>query len=113
MGFTEAARTLGLGPLAPECSSAAVLALALPQDRALVEWYLRRQWKYTARRDADEFRVAAIAMFANHLAAGRKSLRAGQIVLTGSLVQTVWLNAGDKVVMEMSGLGSVAAEFRD
>ncbi len=54
---------------------------------------------------------AALAWLANHLAAGRKSLRAGQIVLTGSLVQTVWLNAGDKVVMEMSGLGSVTAEF--
>ncbi len=53
----------------------------------------------------------ALAWLANHLAAERKSLRAGQIVLTGSLVQTVWLNAGDKVVMEMSGLGSVAAEF--
>jgi 2-keto-4-pentenoate hydratase len=54
---------------------------------------------------------AALAWLANHLAAGRKSLRAGQIVLTGSLVQTVWLNAGDKVVMEMSGLGTVTAEF--
>jgi 2-oxo-3-hexenedioate decarboxylase/2-keto-4-pentenoate hydratase len=54
---------------------------------------------------------AALAWLANHLAAGRKSLRAGQIVLTGSLVQTVWLNAGDKVLMEMSGLGTVAAEF--
>src|ERR1700761_6324851 len=31
---------------------------------------------------------AALAWLANHLAAGRKSLRAGQIVLTGSLVQT-------------------------
>jgi 2-oxo-3-hexenedioate decarboxylase/2-keto-4-pentenoate hydratase len=54
---------------------------------------------------------AALAWLANHLAAGRKSLRAGQIVLTGSLVQTVWLNAGDKARMELSGLGSVAAEF--
>jgi 2-keto-4-pentenoate hydratase len=54
---------------------------------------------------------AALAWLANHLAAQRKSLRAGQIVLTGSLVQTVWLNAGDKVGMEMSGLGTVAAEF--
>jgi c-di-GMP-specific phosphodiesterase len=40
---TGAARTLGLGLLAPECSSAAVLALALPQDRALVEEFLRVQ----------------------------------------------------------------------
>jgi 2-oxo-3-hexenedioate decarboxylase/2-keto-4-pentenoate hydratase len=54
---------------------------------------------------------SALAWLANHLAAQRKNLRAGQIVLTGSLVQTVWLNGGDKVVMEMSGLGSVAAEF--
>ena len=54
---------------------------------------------------------AALAWLANHLAAQRKSLRAGQIVLTGSLVQTVWLKAGDKVVMEMSGLGNVAATF--
>ncbi|CAN5125124.1 bifunctional diguanylate cyclase/phosphodiesterase [soil metagenome] len=40
---TGAARALGLGPLAPECSSAAVLALALPQDRALTEEMLRVQ----------------------------------------------------------------------
>jgi 2-keto-4-pentenoate hydratase len=54
---------------------------------------------------------AALAWLANHLAAQRRGLRAGQIVLTGSLVQTVWLNAGDKVGMEMSGLGTVTAEF--
>jgi 2-keto-4-pentenoate hydratase len=53
----------------------------------------------------------ALAWLANHLATGGKNLRAGQIVLTGSLVQTVWLNAGDKAVMELSGLGSVAMEF--
>lgn len=54
---------------------------------------------------------AALAWLANHLAAQRKTLRAGQIVLTGSLVQTVWLKAGDRVAMELSGLGSVTAEF--
>ena len=32
--LTGASRALGLGPLAPECSSAALRALALPQDRA-------------------------------------------------------------------------------
>jgi c-di-GMP-specific phosphodiesterase len=41
--LTGAARALGLSPLAPECSSTAVLALALPQDRALVEELLRVQ----------------------------------------------------------------------
>jgi len=38
-----AARQLGLGPLAPECSSAAFRALALPQDRASAEDLLRVQ----------------------------------------------------------------------
>ena len=40
---TRSARTLGLAPLSPECSSAAMLALAMPQDRALVEEFLRTQ----------------------------------------------------------------------
>ena len=34
---TGAARAIGLSPLAPECASAAALALCLPQDRALME----------------------------------------------------------------------------
>jgi 2-keto-4-pentenoate hydratase len=54
----------------------------------------------------------ALAWLANHLAAQGRSLRGGETVLTGSLVQTVWLNAGDAAVMEMSGLGNVAVEFR-
>jgi c-di-GMP-specific phosphodiesterase len=38
-----AARALGLGPLAPECSAAALIALALPQDREIVEEMLQPQ----------------------------------------------------------------------
>jgi 2-keto-4-pentenoate hydratase len=53
----------------------------------------------------------ALAWLANHLAADGKGLRAGEIVLTGSLIKTVWLNAGDKVVMELKGLGKVEATF--
>jgi 2-oxo-3-hexenedioate decarboxylase/2-keto-4-pentenoate hydratase len=53
----------------------------------------------------------ALAWLANHLAADGKSLRAGQLVLTGSLVKTVWLNAGDEVAMELEGLGRVEATF--
>src|SRR5258707_7434759 len=53
----------------------------------------------------------ALAWLANHLAAEGKGLHAGQIVLTGSLVKTVWLNAGEAVVMELDGLGTVAANF--
>src|SRR4030088_3380805 len=43
----------------------------------------------------------ALAWLANHLAADGKGLRAGQIVLTGSLVKTVWLKAGDKAMMAL------------
>jgi 2-keto-4-pentenoate hydratase len=53
----------------------------------------------------------ALAWLANHLAAEGKGLHAGQIVLTGSVVKTVWLNAGDKVKMELSGLGNVSVTF--
>jgi c-di-GMP-specific phosphodiesterase len=41
--LTGSSRALGLGPLAPECSSAALRALALPPDRALAEDILRVQ----------------------------------------------------------------------
>ena len=53
----------------------------------------------------------ALAWLANHLAAAGKSLRAGQIVLTGSLVKTAWLKAGDTVTMELAGLGKVDVAF--
>ena len=53
----------------------------------------------------------ALAWLANHLAAEGRGLHAGQIVLTGSLVKTVWLGAGDSVVMELAGLGRVEASF--
>ena len=53
----------------------------------------------------------ALAWLANHLAAEGRGLHAGQIVLTGSLVKTIWLNAGDSVVMELDGLGTVEANF--
>jgi 2-keto-4-pentenoate hydratase len=54
----------------------------------------------------------ALAWLANHLADEGKGLHAGQIVLTGSLVKTVWLDAGDSVKMELDGLGTVEATFK-
>ena len=48
-----------------------------------------------------------LAWLANHLAEAGKGLRAGQIVLTGSLVKTIWLEAAATVTMDLSGLGSV------
>lgn len=53
----------------------------------------------------------ALAWLANHLAAEGRSLHAGQLVLTGSLVKTLWLTAGAKVRMELDGLGVVEVEF--
>lgn len=41
MRITGATRSLGLGPLAPECTGAAFTALSMPQDRALAEALLR------------------------------------------------------------------------
>jgi len=52
-----------------------------------------------------------LAWLANHLAEEGKSLRAGQLVLTGSLVKTLWLDAGDRVKMDLSQLGTVEATF--
>lgn len=53
----------------------------------------------------------ALAWLANHLVAQGKTLRTGDIVLTGSLVKTAWLEAGDEAVMELNGLGSVSVRF--
>jgi 2-keto-4-pentenoate hydratase len=53
----------------------------------------------------------ALAWLANHLAADGHGLRAGEFILTGSLVQTIWLGAGDQVVMDLSALGAVTVDF--
>lgn len=53
----------------------------------------------------------ALAWLANHLASQGRGLRAGEIVMTGSLVKTLWLGAGDEAAMEFSGLGNVRVAF--
>lgn len=53
----------------------------------------------------------ALAWLANHLASQGTGLRAGEIVMTGSLVKTIWLEAGDEAAMEFSGLGRVHVTF--
>lgn len=53
----------------------------------------------------------ALAWLADHLASHGSGLRAGDIVMTGSLVKTVWLEAGDAATMEFSGLGAVQVTF--
>jgi 2-oxo-3-hexenedioate decarboxylase/2-keto-4-pentenoate hydratase len=52
-----------------------------------------------------------LAWLANHLAQEGKGLRAGQIVLTGSHVRTIWLDTAATVTMDLWGLGSVELTF--
>jgi 2-keto-4-pentenoate hydratase len=53
----------------------------------------------------------ALAWLANSLARRSKSLRAGEFVFTGSVVETKWVKRGDRVVMEIERLGKVEAVF--
>jgi c-di-GMP-specific phosphodiesterase len=43
MRFSGATKALGLGPLAPECSSTALRALVMPHERAMAEDLMRQQ----------------------------------------------------------------------
>ena len=94
-----------LGPSVPRSS---VPDLAAVKGRAIVNG---EEVSHGTGADVLGHPHNALAWLANHLAAEGRGLRAGQIVLTGSLVKTVWLEAGDKVVMELSGLGKVAVTF--
>jgi len=53
----------------------------------------------------------ALAWLANAMARRGRILRAGEIVLLGSVVQTVWVRPRDEVAVEIAGLGSAAASF--
>jgi 2-keto-4-pentenoate hydratase len=53
----------------------------------------------------------ALAWLANSLARRGKSLRAGEFVFTGSVVETKWVSRGDRVAMEIERLGRVEAVF--
>ncbi len=56
--------------------------------------------------------LEALAWLANHLTVGAGSqaagLAAGEVVLLGSLVQTVWLSPGDRVEVSLEGLGGAS-----
>jgi 2-oxo-3-hexenedioate decarboxylase/2-keto-4-pentenoate hydratase len=52
--------------------------------------------------------LAAVAWLAGHLAARGGCLRAGEIVLCGSLVRTVWLAPGQRATIAVEGLGRVS-----
>ena len=61
-------------------------------------------------RDVLGHPLAALAWLAN-LRAARKPLRAGAFVLLGSVVETRWLEPGDRVEIAIEGLGTARARF--
>ncbi|MEM9627226.1 MAG: fumarylacetoacetate hydrolase family protein [Pseudomonadota bacterium] len=55
--------------------------------------------------------LEALAWLANRENARGRSLRAGDLVLLGSLVQTQWVSAGSHVAISIDGLGSASVRF--
>ncbi len=55
--------------------------------------------------------MTALAWLADTLAARGLMLRAGDVVLTGSVVETRWVSRGDAVVASLSGLGEASVRF--
>jgi 2-oxo-3-hexenedioate decarboxylase/2-keto-4-pentenoate hydratase len=53
----------------------------------------------------------ALAWLANNLAQRGHGINAGEFVFTGSVVETKWVSRGDRVEMEIAGLGGVSAVF--
>jgi 2-oxo-3-hexenedioate decarboxylase/2-keto-4-pentenoate hydratase len=62
-------------------------------------------------RDVMGHPFEALAWLANNMAGRGRGLRAGEFVFTGSVVETKWLNRGDRVAMLIDGLGEVEAVF--
>ena len=55
--------------------------------------------------------LEALAWLANALVARGSCLESGEFVLLGSVVETRWVGAGDRVEVEIEGLGSARARF--
>jgi 2-oxo-3-hexenedioate decarboxylase/2-keto-4-pentenoate hydratase len=55
--------------------------------------------------------LSALAWLANLMARRGRSLRAGEFVLLGSLVETKWVERGDIVEIDLGGLGGATVRF--
>lgn len=53
----------------------------------------------------------ALTWLANHAAASGQPLRAGDVVLTGSVVETKWVEPGETVRVAIAGLGEASVTF--
>jgi 2-keto-4-pentenoate hydratase len=54
--------------------------------------------------------AATLAWLANHLAERGRDLKAGMVVITGSLIPTVSIERGERAVFSVEGLGEIAME---
>ena len=54
----------------------------------------------------------ALTWLANHAAASGRPLQAGDVVLTGSVVETKWVEPGDTVHVTIEGLGEASVTFK-
>jgi 2-keto-4-pentenoate hydratase len=55
--------------------------------------------------------VGIVRHVADTLAAFGQTLRAGQIIITGSIVPPLWVEAGEAIVFELEPVGSVSVRF--
>ncbi|MGB6536032.1 MAG: fumarylacetoacetate hydrolase family protein [Xanthobacteraceae bacterium] len=53
---------------------------------------------------------ATLAWLANHLAERRRGLKAGMVIITGSVIATVSIARGERAVFAVDGLGEVAMD---
>jgi 2-keto-4-pentenoate hydratase len=53
---------------------------------------------------------ATLAWLANHLAARGRDLKAGMVVITGSLIPTISIVSGERAVFTVEGLGEAAMD---
>lgn len=83
-------------------------------DLAAVEAVLTKNGEEAARGTGANVLghpAAALAWLANRLADDGEQLRAGQVVLTGTLTPVVAVGAGDTLVADLGELGSVRVSF--
>jgi 2-keto-4-pentenoate hydratase len=64
----------------------------------------------TAGQGAAEDPCATLAWLANHLAERGRNLKAGMVVITGSLIPTVSIASGERAVFTVDGLGEIAMD---
>jgi len=57
--------------------------------------------------------VAAVAHLANHLAAFGETVRAGEVLITGSIIPALALSPGDRLDYRLEPLGELALTFSD